>query len=340
MGYHVARFGSRRRRGFTLIELLVVIAIIAILIGLLVPAVQKVREAAARMQCTNNLKQLALGCHNYHDTFGYLPPARVARDAYATWPVLIMPFIEQQNLFNQWDVHKGFSAQNQTARETMVKIFFCPSRRTSFLSPGSQNNSANGSPDNGSQAGACGDYACCAGDDSKDAMGNGTMNKYDANGAMICGHVVVPAGPGPQAGDNGIDQPNNNPATLPLIPIVQFTGYTTLLSLTDGTSSTLLIGEKQVRQNHFGETGDGDQAYYSGDNYDTAQRVAGSKYPLCTGPNDGTSNHKYRFGGWHPGVCMFAFADGHVAGVRTSIDGTNLGRLAVRNDGQTITTDY
>src|ERR1043166_3524164 len=128
-----------RRRGFTLIELLVVIAIIAILIALLVPAVQKVREAAARTQCTNNLKQLALGCHNYHDTNKFLPPARIARDAYATWPVLVLPFIDQQPLYKQWDIRQGFSSQNQTARETALPIFFCPSRRQPMISPASQN---------------------------------------------------------------------------------------------------------------------------------------------------------------------------------------------------------
>ena len=154
----------RPRQGFTLIELLVVIAIIALLIGLLLPAVQKVREAANRIKCGNNLHQLSLALHEFHDAQGKFPPGQV-RGPYPEaqvywnvkhgWAVFILPYIEQQSLYEAYHWDRAVGAQpNQDVVARPLKIFGCPStpEQDRYDSTGGLFPSYGGK-------GACGDYA-------------------------------------------------------------------------------------------------------------------------------------------------------------------------------------
>jgi len=237
--------GQASRRGFTLIELLVVMAIISILIGLLLPAVQKAREAAARTKCANNLHQLGIACHNYHDTKGALPPTRMGVGQ-ATWAFLILPFIEQDNLFRQWNLSKTYYEQNETARTTTVPIYFCPTRRSAAgaLSVYGDIPSWGGSTTN--LPGALGDYAC-----SLDPSGH----------------------------DNPISTCPENRGAFLLGDGIKFSAFL------DGLSNTLLIGEKHVPLGKYGH-GWWDCSSYNGDYYTCFSRSAGSYFPLTNNPRD------------------------------------------------------
>ena len=314
----------RRWRGFTLIELLVVIAIIAVLIGLLLPAVQKVREAAARIQCANHLKQIGLAVHGFHDTNGNLPPSRMDNYGGVTWAVHLLPFLEQAPFYAQWNINRWYYDQGQNGnaiRQTQLAIFYCPARR----SPGgiSQNNDAPEIPFPGAPAGvnvpgALGDYAACNGDTDADFI-------ISPHGVLIQAQVKY------TSGQTNPTPAGQVPCTAAPCVIQAWNSRTRIASVTDGTSNTFLIGEKYVRLTSFGRNED--TALYNGDRPDPTLRCAGPRFPLARSL---TEPYNRQFGGPHPGVCQFLFLDGAVRALSTATSGTILGLLANRADGQPI----
>ena len=292
-----------RRRGFTLIELLVVIAIIAVLIGLLLPAVQRVREAAQRTQCSNNLKQIGLAIHDYHNVNNHLPPSRLS-DLHATWAVLILPYLEQENLYRQWNLPNTYYSQSDAARLTPVPSYFCPTRRSAKSDPpASIAGDTNDDPGPGPHVpGALGDYAACTGTDNCDGA--------DCTGAV-----------------NGAFKASYN-------QYLRFLGYVNFDMIRDGLSNTIFVGEKHVQQGNFGR-GPLDCSLYNGDYWVCSTRSAGPNYLLAASRFVDTKS----FGSYHPLICQFLLGDGSVRPIRLTVDPNIMALLANIADGQAV-PDY
>lgn len=310
-----ARASPQPHGGFTLVELLVVMAIIGLLVAILLPAVQQAREAARRTHCQNNLRQMGIAIHSFHDLRRELPPSRTY-DHYSSWAFLILPQLEQINLFDGWDPTLKYYYQSDEARLTPIPTYNCPSRRQGGMQSTEGDEILSPYESGGHVPGTVSDYACSAGYGP-----SGTWNWVLSNGAMIMGDATT------------------DPPTIPAgsyappgAKLLTWRSRTSFSSLVDGTSNTILVGEKHVRPSAYGIAPE-DGAVYNGDHPASFSRCGGPGYPLARFPTDEFQNN---FGSSHPGVVNFLFGDGRVRTVSVQISTDTLGRLTARNDNQVI----
>ncbi len=315
---------TARRRGFTLIELLVVIAIIAVLLGLLLPAVQKVREAASRMKCANNLKQLGLAMHNYHDAMQAFPPAYVnTGGSYLNsgfpythgWAPFLLPYIEQQALYSlyRWDLPQ-YAPENQPVEATQLKMFQCPS------APEQDRYFTMGGPfAYFGTKGACGDYTTMLGVDPLLAQLGWVDAVGDYRGALT-----------------------NTPT--PFMGLSPNPAGTRFATITDGTSTTILLTEEAgLPRQWLGGKASSDQTlsggpwnHFKGDIILEGSSPDGTKQPGPCALNCTNNGEVYAF---HTGGANATFVDGHVQFLKVGMDIRIMARLITRAGGEVVPAD-
>jgi prepilin-type N-terminal cleavage/methylation domain-containing protein/prepilin-type processing-associated H-X9-DG protein len=326
------RSRGRSRRGFTLVELLVVIAIIAILIGLLLPAVQKVRDAANRIKCANNLKQMGLALHNYNDTNGQLPTGVMAYPPgppanyypYWSWMAQMMPFYEQDNLYRQADAWAHGTASNM---QWWPWGYY-------WGSPQSPPNPA---------LGQVVKTLICPADSRQDITISGTQfGMYPGSRVAFTGYLGVASGD--QADNTGV-------ANTPMIGILYWGSTTRLSDVTDGLSNTLMVGERPPSKDlgygwwfagsGYDGSGDGDVVLAARD-----QRYAdyigsksgcpsAGKVGLVPGTLQNPCDQSH-FWSLHSGGANFLLGDGSVRFLTYSGGNTVLPQAASRSGGEAV----